>query len=102
MATVRNALGAALDLLPSKAARHRWLKDRRLIWETYATFIKYWRSGADWSSSNVDERNARAVAQLLGIDPSPFDADLEHVEHLRAATWIEIEAIPTGIEYLKA
>jgi hypothetical protein len=99
---LRRAIAHALDAMPSKAARHRWLNERGLASETYATFSKHWRGGTEWALYGVRSRNLVEVASALGIDPAPVNEHLALIAGLREATWAKMEPIPTRIRHLTA
>ena len=103
---MRAALASVLDAMPSNAARHRWLIERRLEHSTYATFSKHWRNGMEWTQCGVHYHNVVDVAGHLGIDCAPIRAEMDRLrkeaESAPDEPPPEVHPVITGLKFLAA
>jgi hypothetical protein len=99
---MRRLLAPVLEAMPTKVARHRWLREHGIESQTYGTFIKHWDNAERWVQSGVNRYNMLAVAAALGVDPSPIHKHEARLAWLRAERYQMPEAIPTSLKGLAA
>lgn len=78
-----------LDAQPSMAAAHRLLASKKLVYDSYGTFIKRWRGAESWVKDHIglQAESLLKFAELSGIENELISKAVSELKKL----WLEYE-----------